>query len=109
MAEIPFAALPSGGGVKCGVFTGDGKDGHKISLGATPEWVAVWSQNGLQGLQDYTTLETAGGLAIKGHPCYAGETTEASVEIVDGGFIVNFDSFGRGNADGKTYYYLYGI
>ena len=95
-----------------GTYTGDGAMSRTISLGFTPKAVFVITAHG-QVYDFYSGRLYYGGLALQGHPLQWINPTvdEKAMEIVDGGFMVFYNTIYNGqnsytNVEGTEYYYM---
>ena len=95
-----------------GTYTGDGAMSRTISLGFTPKAVFVITAHG-QVYDFYSGRLYYGGLALQGHPLQwiNPKVDEKAMEIVDGGFMVFYNTIYNGqnsytNVEGTEYYYM---
>lgn len=96
MGELSMVRM-GGSKVGFGDYTGDNTNDRAINLNCTPDWVLVFTHNGVS----FTWA------AQNGIPCISGANT--FVEIVDGGFKVSYRSSNPStNTSGTHYLYLFG-
>ena len=107
--EAAISTIPR---IVTGTYTGDGAMSRTISLGFTPKAVFVITAHG-QVYDFYSGRLYYGGLALQGHPLQWINPTvdEKAMEIVDGGFMVFYNTIYNGqnsytNVEGTEYYYM---
>ena len=107
--EAAISTIPR---IVTGTYTGDGAMSKTISLGFTPKAVFVITAHG-QVYDFYSGRLYYGGLALQGHPLQWINPTvdEKAMEIVDGGFMVFYNTIYNGqnsytNVEGTEYYYM---
>ena len=98
------AASDAASRVHFGTYIGDGTANRTISLGYTPQAVAIWNRFGQQYSRSTNTFH--GGFCGTNAPCADG--SKIICQVVSGGFQVSTD-VSRSmyvNNTNETYYYL---
>ena len=99
--DAAIATIPK---FACGTYTGNGKNGHKISLPFTPKMVYVGDDRGYCSFYS-NSANYRGGVALEGKPVNVSSTI--LVEIVEGGFqVADYSVYTCANYSGREYRYF---